>query len=401
MTDFYKSIIMEIIDFNLRHIVTYYLMKRWSVMGKKIITFMKKEIVFVVAAICAIISCFFIPIDREYIGYFDFKTLVSLFTMMAVICAIESTHVLEVASRMMVIKLKNTRMLAMGLVFLTFVSSMFIANDMALLSFLPLSAVVLISTKQEKKAMYIFILQNIGANMGGMLTPFGNPQNIYLYNYYNIPNGKFLMIMLPAFLCSILLLIMACMFVKKEPLVIHTEQEATLDAKRLVIYSIAFIIAVLMVLKLVNYYVGTIVACLILIIFDRKSFLGVDYMLLLTFCAFFIFTGNLSRVPAVSGFLEKIIQGKELIVALLSTQVICNVPTAILLSKFTSQYAPILIAVNIGALGTIIASLASLIAFKIYTKNFHESKAKYLGRLFLVNICFLVVLVFVSWICVL
>lgn len=368
---------------------------------EKIREFLKKEVVLVVAALCAVISCFFVPVDKEYIGYFDIKTLISLFTMMAVICAIESTNVLEVASGLLVKRLKNTRMLCLGLVFLTFVSSMFIANDMALLSFLPLSAVVLKSTQQEKKALFFFILQNIGANMGGMLTPFGNPQNIYLYNYYNIGNGEFIGIMLPAFLCSILLLFVACMFVKKEPLTIYTEETAELNTKRLVIYSIAFIIAVLMVIKVINYYVGALIACSIILIFDYKSFYGVDYMLLLTFCAFFIFTGNLSRITFISNFLGNIVQGRELIVALLSTQVICNVPTAILLSKFTSLYSPILIAVNIGALGTIIASLASLIAFKLYTRNFNESKLKYLGTLFCVNICFLVVLIIVSLIFVL
>lgn len=368
---------------------------------KNFAKFIKTEIVFMVAAICAIISCFFVPVDAAYIAYFDVKTLVSLFTMMAVICAIESTNVLNVVSRMLVKKLKNTRMLALGLVFLTFVSSMFIANDMALLSFLPLSAVVLISTGQEKMAMSMFILQNIGANMGGMLTPFGNPQNIYLYNYYNIPSGEFLKIMILPFLFSIILLFIACMFIKKEKLVIENNEEPKLNSKSLVIYSIAFIITVLMILKLINYFVGTMIVCLILAVSNYKSFFDVDYMLLLTFCAFFIFTGNLSRIPQVNAFFQNIIVGKELLVALLSTQVICNVPTAILLSKFSGDYASILIAVNIGALGTIIASLASLIAFKLYTKNFQGSKLKYLGKLLLVNLCFLTVLILVSYLFVL
>lgn len=368
---------------------------------KKVVAFLKKEVVLVVAAVCAVISCFFVPIDKEYLGYFDVKTLVSLFTMMAVICAIESTNVLSTVSRMLVKRLKNTRMLAIGLVYLTFVTSMFIANDVAMLSFLPLTAVILIATGRQKNAMYIFILQNIGANMGGMLTPFGNPQNLYLYNYYNIPNGRFMGIMLPAFVCAIFLLFIGCMFIKKDPLIIMNEEEQTLDTKKLIIYSVLFIIAVLIVLKLINYFIGTILVCLALAILNRKSFYGVDYMLLLTFCAFFIFTGNLSRIPAVNSFFQNIIHGKELVVSLLSTQVICNVPTAILVSKFTGNYAPILIAVNLGALGTIIASLASIIGFKLYTKNFDGSKIKYLGRLFLVNICFLAVLLLVSWIFVL
>lgn len=368
---------------------------------EKIKGFMKKEVVLMVTMLFAVVSCFFVPVDREYIGYFDMKTIISRFTMMAVICAIESTNVLQTVSGFLVNRLKNTRMLFMGLVYLTFISAMFIANNLALLTFLPLSAVVLKATNQENKAMYLFILQNIGANMGGMLTPFGNPQNLYLYNYYNIGTGEFIGIMLPAFLGAIVLLGIGCMLIKKDALVFYMEETPELNSRKLVVCSIAFIISVLMVIKVINYYVGAVIACGIILFLDYKSFKGVDYSLLLTFCAIFVFTGNLSRIEFINSFLSGIIRGRELVVSLMATQVITNLSTAILLSKFTGAYEPILIGVNLGALGTVIASLGSLIAFKLYAKYFDGSKIKYLGMFTGINLCFLAVLVTISVIFVL
>lgn len=368
---------------------------------ERIKKFIKKQTVFVVALICAIISCFIIPVDKHYIGYFDKNTLMCLFSMMAVICAIQSTNVLQFVSTYMIGKLKNTRMLCTGLVFLTFIASIFIANDMALLTFLPLTVTILKSTKQESKAIYIFLLQNIGANLGGMLTPFGNPQNIYLYNYYNISNKDFFAVMLPVFIASIIVLYIATLLIKKEPLKIYYDCDSKIDKPRLAIYSVLFVIAVLMVLKVIPYTTVTLIVMFTLLIMNRQALKNVDYVLLLTFCAFFVLTGNLSRIEVVTTVLSKVVVGREFWISLLLTQIICNVPTAILVSGFTTNFAPILIAVNIGALGTLISSLASLITFNIYNNNFGGSKLKYILCLTGINLIFLMLITGVAFIFVL
>lgn len=365
-------------------------------MMEKLKAFVKSETVFCIAAVCAVISCFFVPVDAEYLSYIDVKTLVCLFCMMAVVRAIQDTGVLNVVAKTMVLRLKNSRALITGIVFMTFISSIFIANEMALLTFLPLTLVVLHATGEEKKAIFIFVLQNIGANLGGMLTPFGNPQNIYLFNFYNIPTGAFFRIMGPLFLISIVMLFTYCMFMKKEPLSLQMEETPPINTKKLLIYGVLFCLSVLTVFKFINYYVGLAIVFVTLAFMDKDAIRGVDYMLMLTFCAFFVLSGNLARMESVNRFLRQILVGHEMLVAIGTTQVICNVPTAILFSKFTPAYAPLLVAVNIGSFGTLIASLASLITFKTYTRNFPKNGLKYVVYFTLINVSFLLVLAFVA-----
>lgn len=361
-------------------------------MWKKVRVFVQKELVFCVAAVLAVLSCFFVPVDQEYLGYIDVKTLVCLFCMMAVICALQNTGILQLSAKGLIRKCKNTRTLFTGLVFMTFVASVFIANDMALLTFLPLTIVVLQTIGERQKAIYVFILQNIAANLGGMLTPFGNPQNIYLFTYFQIPTSAFFRIMGPLFLAAIILLFGLCLFFPKQPLTLAFEEERKPDGKRLLIYSVLFCLSVLIVFQFVPYLAGFFVVLITLLLLDQKAIAGVDYMLLLTFFAFFIFSGNLSRMAVVHAFISRMISGNELFMAIGATQIMCNVPTAILFSKFTMNYAPILIAVNIGSFGTLISSLASLITYKLYTKTFGGSLWYYLGVFTALNGIFLVAL---------
>jgi len=280
-------------------------------------------------------------------------------------------------------------------VYITFIGSMLIANDMALITFLPLGYYVITSTGNRRYLAFTFIMQNIAANLGGMLTPFGNPQNLYLYSYFHIPNGEFIRIMLLPFLVSVTLITLCCMFVKNDPLTIEQECTLSLDKKRTTIYTILFALSIAIVFNVVPYWVGLILILGTLCLLDFPAVCKVDYPLLLTFCAFFVFSENVSRIPAISTFLGNLIQHHTMLYGMLSCQVISNVPSAILLSHFTENYDQLLVAVNIGGAGTLIASLASLITFREYVKNEPGKAGTYIKQFSLYNFGILAILVVV------
>ena len=242
---------------------------------------------------------------------------------------------------------------------------------------------------------FTFIMQNIAANLGGMLTPFGNPQNLYLYSKFNIPDLEFISIMLVPFIVSIALITGCCLiFVKSEPLVIE-ERSASLPLPRTVVYLILFAFSILIVFKSIPYYIGLIVIPLSLLILDRRALLDVDYGLLLTFVFFFIFAGNMARIDAVRSFFSFLLQKNTLVFSALSCQFISNVPSAILLSQFTDNYKELLLGVNIGGAGTMIASLASLITFREYTKQEPGHTLRYVVKFSLFNFAFLAILILI------
>ncbi len=358
----------------------------------KVIRFIKKNIVFFIAALAAIITCFFVPPDLEYLTYFDVKTLVCLFLTLAVVCALRNIKFFTILSRKLVKISGNLRGLFLLLIIITFIGSMIIANDMALITFLPLGFFALSVTGQEKYMAYLFILQNISANLGGMLTPFGNPQNLYLYSYFNIPTGEFCLIMLPPFLLAIAMLALACLFVKPKKLNISEDFGERLNIKRTVLYMIMFIVSILIVFRVIPYAIGLIAIPIILLFADRQALLMVDYGLLGTFFFFFIFAGNLSRIEVVNEFISYLLQKDTLLVSTLSCQAISNVPSAILLSRFTTDYKSLLMGVNIGGTGTLIASLASLITFSEFRILYPGHSKKYFWMFTLINLIFLVVM---------
>ena len=279
---------------------------------------------------------------------------------------------------------------------ITFVGSMLIANDMALLTFLPLGYFVLVTTRKEEHMCKVFILQNIAANLGGMLTPFGNPQNLYLYSKFAIPDKDFFLTMLPPFLLAVGMIIACCfIFFPKEALTVSGVGRR-LPLHRVVIYLALFALSILIVFRVVPYLVGTIVIAVALAALDIKALLKVDYGLLLTFVFFFIFSGNMGRIEAVRGLFSALIEKNPLIVSALSCQVISNVPSAILLSHFTENWRPLLLGVNIGGCGTIISSLASLITFREFTEHEPKKGRRYLAVFSAFNFSFLAVMVLFS-----
>lgn len=353
--------------------------------------FIKNNTVTVIAAICAVITCFFVPPDIEYIGYFDFKTLACLFCTLAVVCALKRINFFYILARKIIKFFKTTKMSVLALVYITFIGSMLLANDMALLTFLPLGFMVLSTTGKTKYMAVTFILQNIAANLGGMLTPFGNPQNLYLYTRFAIPTAEFMKIMAPPFVVAIVLITVCCLFVKSEKLEIDDIQ-IVLDPVRTIMYILLFALSIAIVFRTVPYIVGTIIVVAALYILDKKTFKDVDYGLLMTFAFFFVFSGNMARITVVRQIFSQFLQKSTLLFSLFSCQIISNVPSAILLSQFTQNYRELLYGVNIGGAGTLIASLASLITFKEYTRHNKGKTLYYIGLFSAFNFAFLIIL---------
>lgn len=362
----------------------------------KVINFAKDNAVLCIASALAIISCFIVKPDAEYLGYFDLKTLTCLFSTLAVICALKNIKFFTIVARKIVTLAGNTRTLALTLVYITFIGSMFLANDMALLTFLPLGYISLATTKKEKYMAQIFILQNISANLGGMLTPFGNPQNLYIYTKFNIPTGEFMRIMAIPFAVSILLFTACCFFIPKESLTLTDDCTEKVQPKKTTFYLILFAITILMVFRIIPYYICLPLVFVSVFFTDKDALRKVDYGLLFTFVAFFLLAGNIARIDAVNTFFSSLLEKNALLTAIGSCQVISNVPSAILLSEFTDNYADLLRGVNIGGVGTLISSLASLITFREYTSHVKGKTIKYIGLFSLYNFGFLAVLTVVA-----
>ena len=360
--------------------------------AKIILHWMQKNIVLCIAACAAIITSCIVPPDAQYASYFDFKTLTCLFCVLAVVCALKNVKFFTILARKIVDCTGNLRVATLALVYITFIGSMLIANDMALLTFLPLGYFVLKSTEKTKYMAFVFIMQNIAANLGGMLTPFGNPQNLYLYTKFNIPTGEFMQIMLIPFVAAILLITLCCLFLPREALSINEPCPYRLQPKRTALYLVLFALSIVIVFRVIPYWIGLIVVPLVLLFADKKALQAVDYPLLLTFVCFFIFSGNMARIPAVSSLFSALLEKNTLLVSAFSCQVISNVPSAILLSQFTADYPALLLGVNIGGAGTLIASLASLITFREYTSHNPGKAGGYIALFSGFNFGFLILL---------
>ena len=361
--------------------------------GQIFIDEIKSHVVLLVAIVAAAVTCFFVPPDADYAGYFDLNTLSCLFCTLVVVNALKQRRFFEWLSGKIVTAFGNMRRVTFALVFVTYFGSMVMANDMALVTFLPLGYYVLSSCKKNEHTAFIFIMQNIAANLGGMLTPFGNPQNLYLYSYYSIQAGEFFAIMALPFGVAFVLIAGTCFVVKPEPVKLETPPAQAPVLWRMIVYFVLFALSVMIVFRVFDWYIGLIAVTVALLILEPRAFLHVDYALLLTFCAFFVFSGNMARIPEVRAFLSALIGASALLVGTASCQVISNVPSAVLLSRFTNDYRNLLVAVNIGGLGTPIASLASLITLGEFRRRMPGKTLRYLALFSLINFSFLAVLI--------
>ena len=369
----------------------------------KIFNWMKTNFIFTIVVIIAVVSCVFVPIDKGYIDYFSSagETLTCIFGILIIVAGLENIDFFQKVARFLVKKFKNARSIILTLIFITYVSALINANDMALLTFLPLSYLVLKYTGKTKYLAFTFIMQNIASNLGGMISPIGNPQNIYLFSYYNIGLLEFLKIMAIPTLAALVMIIVICMFVKKEPLEYNDDYNHKINYKKLSVYAVLFVLTFLVVCNVVPFYIALPILVVAMLILDRKTFLQVDYTIPLTFVCFFIFSGNMARIPAINSLMTNFADKQTFLCAYLSCQLISNVPTSVLLSKFTNNYPALLVSVNVASLGIIFSSLSGVIALKCFIKYNNKEKGKgawyYIALDFIVNIGMLIILYPISY----
>lgn len=370
----------------------------------KLLGFIKSEVVLCVSFLLAIVSSFIIKPDSQYIKYIDWNTLLLLFALMAVMAGLQQLGLFSKIGNILLSKISTTRQMMLILVFLPFVLSMLITNDVALITFVPFGLVVLNMADKQNLAIPLVILQTIAANLGSMLMPMGNPQNLYLYAQSGMTLRQFICLMLPYTVLSAICLFFAVIFMKSTPFKRNTsslerteEADKTSDTpnrSNILIsgYIIGFAICLLSVAKILPNIVPAITILIFLLIFDRKIIVKIDYSLLATFICFFVFIGNMGRHDSFCNFINQILTGNERIVAVLASQIISNVPAALLLSGFSNEWEPLIVGCNLGGLGTLIASMASLISYKQIAKQFPDKKGKYLGGFTLANIIMLIIL---------
>lgn len=331
--------------------------------------FIKKEAVLCIAALCAVLTMFLVPPDAQYLHYIDFRVLCLLLCLMAVVAGFKGVGAFQWLTYQLLRRIHNGRILSITLVLLPFFCSMLVTNDVALLVFVPFTLALLAQLDCERQMIPVIVLQTVAANLGSMATPVGNPQNLYLYAAYNLSAGEFFSVVLPLTAVSLVALMVAAFFAlpKKLP-----EQQLAREkihgVGNLAIYGLLFVLCLLTVFRVVDYLLTTVIVVLALFVLDRKLLKEIDFMLLITFVCFFIVSENLGRVEGIRNFLQGLLGRSTLLTAVGTSQVISNVPAAVLLSSFTEQWRQLLAGVNIGGLGTPIASLASLITLKLYMR---------------------------------
>lgn len=374
----------------------------------KAIGFMKKEAVLCVALLLAVLSAGIVPPNQEYAEYIDARTLAILFCLMSVMAGLQKIGIFGWIARGLLGKVKGSRSLVLVLMLLCFFSSMLITNDVALITFVPFTFTVLAMMGQEMRqrlALPLVAMQTIAANLGSMLTPIGNPQNLYLYGKAGMALGSFLALMLPYAVVSLLFLLAWGAFLggmragEWKPLAEDLEGReperfrSKAGMLSLWVYLALFLLCLLTVAHVLPWQVVLGIVLAAVLAMDRKLLAKVDYSLLLTFVGFFIFIGNVGRIPSFRDFLQKAVVGREVYAGVAASQVISNVPAALLLSGFTEDYGRLVVGVNLGGLGTLIASMASLISYKYVAREESAGKGAYIKVFTVSNICFLAALV--------
>lgn len=388
-------------------------------MYTKVKELFQKETVCCIAFLLAVISmCFVVP-SKNYISYIDFRVLALLFCLMAVVRGFSSIGVFTRLGTLLLTHVHSLRMLSALFIFLCFFFSMLITNDVALITFVPFTILVLSMAEQKKFLIPVIVLETIAANLGSMLTPLGNPQNLYLYTISGLSIGAFVRIMLPYSFVSAILLLIFILFLPKDTVstataantanstntvtasntsnVICEAVKARKNSRILfTAYLILFLLCLLTVLHILPYQIMFLLVLTGFLLLDYRVLKDVDYFLLLTFLCFFIFIGNMKQISLVHELISKLLVHHEVLMGIGASQIISNVPAAILLSGFTDDYSALLIGVNLGGLGTLIASLASLISFKFYANSNGSDTRRFLGIFTLYNVIFLGVLFVLS-----
>lgn len=367
---------------------------------QKIISSIKNNAILYISGLLAFISCFFVKPDMKYADYINVRVLAILFSLMLIVGALGHIGTFDILTNKLLSRVRTYRGISLLMSLLAFFLSMFLTNDVSLVTLVPFTIMVLAPFGENRKLMYTLIIMTVAANLGSMLTPIGNPQNLYLYDTYKVPLTRFLFLMLPYSLMSLVLIIALTFILIKgsSELPVNGRRETgKLSAVKLVIYFVLFVLNILTVIGIVHFLISLIVTVAAMIIMDRKAFIKADYNLLLTFVFFFVLIGNIGRIDTITNALSGLVSGYPVPAAVLSSQIISNVPAAMLLSAFTADGESLIIGTNLGGLGTLIASMASLITYRFhsaYSKSL-EDKSKqgnYLLNFTVINIAMLAVL---------
>lgn len=351
-----------------------------------------------ISALCAAISAFFVPPSAAYVDYIDFRTLALLFCLMSVVAGLQRCGLFSWMAKKMLSGKKQRRTLFLLLILLPFFSSMLVTNDVALITFVPFAVLILSLTGQEKYMIFVIVMQTVSANLGSMATPVGNPQNLYLYSRYGLSAKEFFAAVLPYTLLALPLLIASVLFCPKQEIAVDLPEEeesqnqahsslAIFQTKQsqIALYLALFILCLLSVFHVLHWAILLSVICIALFLADKSLYRTMDYGLLLTFVCFFIFSGNLGAIDGIRTFLQNLLEKQPLLTSALASQVISNVPAAVLLSAFTEDWKALLLGTDLGGLGTPIASLASLISLRLYMKAKGASAGKFLAFFSAVN----------------
>ncbi|NTV78180.1 MAG: hypothetical protein HGA25_03300, partial [Clostridiales bacterium] len=366
-------------------------------MISKIKQYIKQELVMVISLLVAVFSVFFVPPSPAYIEYLDFSVLAILFCLMLVVSGFIKEGLFDIISKKLFTITKSGKGIGFLLVNITFFSAMFVTNDVALLTFVPLT-IGLYAYHNHKSMIMVIVMETIGANIGSMMTPVGNPQNLYLFSHFQMNLGEFFLIVMPVGLFGYLILMLPILLGPNEVMEFTAKKtEQPVNKIKFLFYFIAFVICILTVLRVVDYRVMLILISIEIFLVDKSLFRKVDYSLLITFVAFFVFVGNIGNIEVVKNLVNELIKGRELLSAVVLSQLISNVPAAVMLSGFSDDAKSLLLGTNIGGLGTLVASLASLISFKLYTKSTASNPKKYIAVFSLWNVAVLtLILLFVK-----
>lgn len=389
-------------------------------MRQRVLTFLRSETILIVATLLAIISCFIVPPDGQYGGYVHVSTISQLVCLMLVVVGFQRIGVFRIIGSSLLHRVHTARGVVLTFIALTFISAMFITNDVALLTFVPFALAVLVMAHMEDKAIVVCALMTVAANTGSMLTPVGNAHNLYFKALTGMSTGHFLRIMAPySILAAVLLVVVTCVVFRGRRIAEfdgmdskgfergvlapdptrHQPDEikvtgygAGYGGWRAIVYTGVFVVCVLAVSDMVPLWVMCAVTFVAMVVCDRGSFRHADWALPLTFIMFFVFIGNMKRVPEFAGIAQAFVGQHPLEVSIISSQIISNVPASLLLSGFCDQWVPLIIGTNIGGMGTLIASMASLITYKNYTRQYPRQKGRYLGVYTAVSVMFLLLM---------
>ena len=349
-------------------------------MIKKLAVLFKNDIVLLISFCLALLSCLITPPGPEYLGYLDFHTLILLFCLMLIVEGLREANFFPYIGNLLLSRTSSKRGLSLVLVFLCFVSSMFITNDVALITFVPFGILILEMAGMESRICYLIVLMTIAANLGSMFTPVGNPQNLYLYSLTGLKLHEFLLVLF------------ALLGTERGSIRIQMENTSLTKKGTLLFLGLLFLFCMLSVAGILSDWILLILIVIPLLIHQRTLFTRVDYSLLLTFIFFFIFVGNIDHFEQLRVFISSVLAHHERIISILASQVISNVPAAMLLSNYTAEVQELIIGTNLGGLGTLIASMASLISYRQISARYPRQKGKYFIIFTICNVIFLLIL---------